>query len=82
MAADKDRDLVDAFLDAHTACPNRVEWLVWLPPGRSEAAVTLTCACGARLEVTNDRVVASALLVALRAHGVPVRALEAAPGIQ
>lgn len=75
-------DPVPAFLDAHAGCPDRVEWLIWMPKGQAGASVTLTCACGARLEVTDDRVVAAALLVTLRAHGFPVRALEAAPGIQ
>jgi hypothetical protein len=77
-------DPVPAFLEAHVGCPDRVEWLIWVPTGRSEAgaSVTLTCACGGRLEATTDRVMAAALLVTLRAHGFPVRALEAAPGIQ
>ena len=75
-------DPVPAFLDAHAGCPDRVEWLIWLPPGAPGAGVSLTCACGARLEVSSERAIAAALLVTLRLHGVPVRTLKTAPGVQ
>ncbi len=73
---------VPAFLDAHAGCVDRVEWLIWLPQGRPEAGVTLTCACGARLDVSRDRAIAAALLVTLRRQGFPVRVIDTAPGVQ
>lgn len=71
-----------AFFDAHEACPDRVEWLIWSPHGRPEASITLTCLCGARQEFPCGREHAAAVLAVLYGRGFPVRAIHTAPGVQ
>lgn len=73
--------MVPAFLEGHGGCvPNRVEWVVWLPPEHPDAAVTITCACGQAVTVPCARVLAWALVATWRADAgavlvVPIQGL-------
>jgi len=60
---------------AHDNCqdtPEHYRYHVWLPKGRPECTVTLSCVCGAREVVDATRAEGASIVASCRQNGIPV----------
>jgi hypothetical protein len=70
------------FLDDHDGCPDspqRLKYFVWLPQGRPECSVTLSCICGGHVTLPTSR--REVVVETMRMNGIPVTESDAGEGV-